>query len=194
MKHLNLKRLLWISILFQILISTTLSIQCSKGCLKCLSSRECVICDIKNNYARISSTCIQNTLDHCQFRNFNGECLTCEKGYFLDFGKCTSAGTNVLDNCEVYFTATSCQLCSEEHYLTNGQCRRVGQVIQDCQVYNSEGTKCTTCKPGLILTLDLMKCDSIENTNPTANCLSYSQIGCKECKSGFMVNLNKVRL
>lgn len=186
--------LLFYTILWLLYTRPSSAAQCSKGCLKCLSSGECVVCDISNNYARISGTCIKNTIDNCLSRNFNGNCLICEKGYFLDLGKCVSAESNVLDNCEVYFTATSCQQCSLEHYLYNGECLRVGQSIPNCLIYNSDASKCTQCVPGMMLSLDLLSCDAVVNSSPVANCMSYSQIGCKECKSGYSVNLNKVRV
>lgn len=186
---------LWAALLLAaLLLRGQAALTCSKGCLKCLSTRECILCDIANDYARISGTCIESSLENCTMRLFNGECLTCTKGFFLDLGKCVSAGGNAIANCEVYFTATSCQICAEEHYLRNGQCERVKQVISDCVVYNSDGSKCERCRAGLILSLDLLQCDSVSLSQPVANCLSYNQIGCKECKSGFTVDLNKVGL
>ena len=194
MNQLNLKPRSWILLILlsTFLLDYSLSRTCSKGCLKCLSTGECVVCDVKNNYARISGTCIDKPLENCMIRSFNGECLVCEKQYFLDFGKCVSAGDQVLENCEIYFTASSCQQCAEEHYLRNGACVLVGQVITDCIIYNSDASKCSKCKPGMILSLDLLKCEAVDLSNPVQNCLSYSQIGCRECKTGFMVNLNKV--
>lgn len=185
-------KIIWVIALMFFCMQTRRSVTCSKGCLKCLSTGECVLCDIVNGYARISGTCIVSKLDNCTNRLFNGECLACEVGYFLDLGKCVSAGSNVLNNCRVYFTATSCQICAEEHYLVNGQCQRVKQVIPDCIYYNSIGSKCSECKAGLILSLDLLNCNEVQMATPVANCLSYNQIGCRECKSGYMVNLNKV--
>ena len=175
------------------LIKTSLNRTCSKGCLKCLSTGECVICDIQNNYARISGTCVQNNMENCKLRDFNGNCLVCENRYFLDFGKCVSAQDNVIQNCDIYFTATSCQQCAMTFYLKNGECLKVGQEITNCLVYNSDASKCSLCKEGLILSLDLLNCDEVSVTNPIPNCMSYSLIGCKECKSSYSVNLNKVR-
>jgi hypothetical protein len=61
-------------------------------------------------------------------------------------------------------------------------------------VYNSDASKCSQCVQGLMLSLDLLSCDQVVLTEPVSNCLSYSQIGCKECKPGYMVNLNKVTI
>lgn len=171
---------------------------CSTGCVKCLSNGECLLCDLYSGFARISGVCLERSVENCQHQNFNGTCRICKNGYFLDFGKCVSINHNEnsnnepIPNCIEYFTATSCQKCNLNFYLKNGQCISVKAVINNCALYNLDATKCLECAAGKVLSLDQLTCSDFEP--PLNNCLSVSMVGCKECKSGYRIDVNKVTL
>lgn len=176
-------------LIIAIVMSQTKTRECSKGCLKCLSTGVCVICDIPNGYSRVSGICIKNSVENCKTRDFNGDCLTCITQYYLDLGKCIFV-EEPLKECEEYFTAKSCQKCKVNNYLKDGQCETVKESIDNCILYNSDASKCLECDNNFFLSLDNTKCEVPPTTYQ--NCLSYNQIGCKSCKSGYQVNMNKV--
>ena len=164
--------------------------ECSKGCLKCLPTGVCVICDIPSGYSRVSGICIKNEVENCKTRDFNGDCLSCVTQFYLDLGKCIYVEESLVE-CDQYFTAKSCQRCKVNNYLKEGQCEPVKEQIDNCVLYNSDATKCLECDSKYFLSLDNLKCEVPPTTYE--NCLSYNQIGCKSCKSGYQVNMNKVR-
>ena len=56
-----------------------------KGCLLLLNESTCNLCDFPNNYFLQSDlSCEKLVVENCQVPQYNGKCLICDDGYFVD--------------------------------------------------------------------------------------------------------------
>lgn len=164
--------------------------ECLSGCLKCSSNDDCLFCDFKNNYFLLGTICQVITFQNCALQNTVGTCVSCEKGYFLDFstGKCAKV-TPEISNCSVYLTTSTCSQCEAGFIVSNSACVAVPKPIEGCQVYDSSTSGlCVVCATGRVLSLDASRCDSAP---AVANCASFNSIVCNGCVDGYFLNYNK---
>ena len=104
----------------------------------------CVLCDTLNNYFLKEGTCVFKEVNKCVLLGDSGKCFECEKGYYLDNGKCTIV-TAVIPYCVHYSSDGACTLCSTGKYLEVNECLIVSTVIDNCLFYSSS-TLCSQCE------------------------------------------------
>lgn len=79
--------------------------------------------------------------DNCAIFNFEGFCIHCEKGYFLDtFAmRCVAVPEiGLVKNCESYSADNTCYKCVNGfNLLYNNTCVEIATVIDNCKVYRS---------------------------------------------------------
>ena len=103
----------------------------------------------------------------------NGECTTCDDGYYQEGGKCSAVD---LPNCDIY-TGENCTRCESNYLLQAGEC-----ITMESQNYvdTDDGSTCSTCK------------DHYSNNNGVCmyitidDCIAYSKDKCSVCDSGFL--------
>ena len=150
-----------------------------------------------NNKTNNIKQCIIGQNEKCKECNdaIPGNCLYCNKGYYLPFNeikivKCLSC--NRIENCStcfwnIYYIV--CSSCEEDFYLHNNRCIKskkekclIGEneKCSSCKIEIGRETECKTCNEGYYLS---------ELTNKT-KCLNYNNIeNCIDCKE---VNNNSI--
>ena len=162
---------------------------CDVGCLKCNASGDCLIPDILNSYYLNGTTATKVSLTNCTLNSFDGKCVSCSSGYYLDAAtnKCVAVATSgLITNCASYSSATSCSSCNSTYYLSNNACVAVESRISNCDIY-SGASVCATCASGYLLSLDNKSCV----TAPTiSNCGNFTFVKCNTCDSGYVLYLS----
>lgn len=162
---------------------------CDVGCLKCNSSGDCLIPDILNSYYLNGTTATKVSLTNCTLNSFDGKCVSCSSGYYLDSAtnKCVAVATSgLITNCATYSSATSCSFCNSSYYLSNNACVAVETKISNCDIY-SGASACSFCSNGYLLSLDNKSCVA---TPSISNCGDFTFVKCNTCDSGYVLNPN----
>ena len=172
------------------LICMTLS-ECSEGCLRCdVTKNKCHFCDISKGFKTLRGKCMKVETKNCAFFNFEGNCLRCEEGFFVDsftFQCVEIPKSGSVEHCSDYLADNHCSKCESDFYLTSkNTCIEVPSPIDQCWMYRSS-TLCQVCNSGYMLSMDFTSCQKPESQS---NCLSYSPLKCMRCKSGYKPNLN----
>lgn len=164
-------------------------LNCNPGCLKCSSTNNCIFCDASRNYYISGVSCILSIQASCNFIAQNGNCVQCNKNFFIDQNsqKCIQVtNTSVIANCQSYQLNQACLVCAPPYYLSNNLCTISNVTISNCAVYSANGI-CSQCNTGYIFSNDFSSCQAI----PTSiNCLQYTYVSCQKCKTGTIFNQN----
>lgn len=142
------------------LMQLTVTNNCTDGCLRCQNTsatdttKICVLCDTSRNFYLDSNACVLSKLTNCQLISSTGDCLACNKNYYLtvsttEKNSCVAVETaNLITNCAAYSSATTCAGCSTGYYLSDNACVNTDlTTIANC-LYYSSATKCSSCKEG----------------------------------------------
>jgi hypothetical protein len=160
--------------------------QCLEGCLRCaIGENKCLFCDTPQNWVLRNGRCEKVIIQNCKVLSTNGACSECDKGYYPHDGLCVFSFAP-FENCEVMKNATDCKYCASDFYLVNSTCTKVENIIDNCLYYSDEGV-CARCNAQSFLFIDQRYCVPV--TDPP-NCVSFTQIQCSQCKSGYFFNQN----
>ena len=149
-----------------------------------------MFCDVSLGFKTLRGKCIRVKTQNCAISNFEGFCLSCKDGYYLDpyTLKCIEvlqAGTVL--NCKQYMADNTCSVCDPDFGLTiENKCIPVPNRIDGCEVYKTKDF-CAVCSSELLLSMDYKSCIK---PKPETECANYSQLKCVECASGFIYNRN----
>ena len=122
-----------------LLIEITIQI-CSKGCLKCTTSNNCLLCDSTLFYKLENSTCIKKDHPNCEKMDIKGNCINCLKNYWLNSStkKCTEIESEkIIENCLSYGNNQNCYICENHFIFQNSKCVAVKNKITNCEIYKS---------------------------------------------------------
>lgn len=163
--------------------------QCAAGCLKCLATNTCSICDPFNNYYLNNGSCAVSNLTNCKITSQINTCIQCNAGFYVDAStsKCIAVPTaSVVNNCGAYSPTFACTACSGNFVILSGLCAIVNTTVTNCATYSANGV-CSVCSNGFILSYNLLTCVSLPTTS---NCLFYTYGNCRSCNAGFFMNPN----
>ena len=145
------------------------------------NANECAVC-VSEKYLATPNSCssVINEIAKCNFYEGNGQCKTCEDGYFLNNSSCT-LGT--ITGCKVYESQTQCSQCSANYYLTSTkQCSGYSSDL-NCLTFNPTKDECTDCEP--YHTLDSSnKCKAIQGCEEWATGLKT----CSKCEDTYYLD------
>ena len=178
-----IKRLLICLIAIQLTIQT-----CDKGCLKCDSDNQCLMCDVLSNYKLVSSKCESVTNANCTLADQDGKCLACDSQYYLNSSNACVAveSAKLVTGCVSYDSSQNCLTCQTDKYLNQAACSNVTTAVTNCDVHSS-ATLCSSCKENFYLSDDKLTCTAY----PTiSNCLKYSMYQCETCTAQTVMNKN----
>ena len=175
-----------VSILF--LVGTSLQ-ACGTGCLKADDACTCTIPDIIKGYKLENGSAVKVSIDQCIVNDFEGSCLGCNSGYYVDLAnnKCVAVEEAAkVENCEDYSNGTTCSACKSGFFLDGTACAAVDPLIPNCDTYSS-AILCSSCSSGYLISTDNKSCVA----NPgDSNCVAYSYVSCAACSAGFVKVLN----
>ena len=176
-------------ILLLILIITKFSLQCKKGCLKCdIKTKKCILCDFAKNYILENNECFKKKNNkNCEFIDIFGNCLKCQKNYFIDFltKKCLKIEKKI-ENCEIYENMITCKFCKKNFYLKNGKCILNFKIVENCKFLQNEES-CRICEENFIFNFFLQKCEKIPFLS---NCVGFTYLKCEKCSDDFFYDEN----
>ncbi len=166
---------------------------CLPGCLKCGDDNKCVQCDFTNFYTLVENDCQKlNITTACEQIDPLGNCLFCGNNQTLIDSKCIGiVPESPIPGCVSYLSKSACQTCGSSYVLQEGFCLPSRALITDCEILLNNGTNCQKCRQGTILSADRKVCLKPPNS---PNCLSYSIVGCSQCKAGFFRTAQKYQI
>lgn len=172
------------------MLLSTLAAYCHKGCLSCTPENECLYCDARQFYKLVGGRCVAFPIDNCAQMDEKGRCVTCADNYYVDpvqFSCIALPNSFIVTNCAIHLGPKDCSFCKTGFVLKNGVCEANSNVIANCTYQNSKG-KCLSCASGNMLNVSRTACIDIPKIE---KCLTYSNIGCNSCNSGYLFNPNR---
>ena len=140
-------------------------------------SNECLSC-LPGNYKNSVNDCVKytNTKNCALVDPSQDSCITCNAGYYMDFGVCQQY---TVRNCNLYKSdANLCVTCNTGYFLLLNTCE---PYTIRCEQYNPVSNTCITCPEGYYLD------DGLCYVNNGLFCKEISPFrnGCKSCVDGF---------
>lgn len=182
-----LKNKIFVALTWVFLVGLSLGFQ--EGCLKTLTSKSCMFCDITQSYyLTTNQDCKKQVLENCKVAAMDGSCFLCETGFFYDQSqkKCVQVtANNLIKNCVSYSTYNSCSECDLDYYNATSSCIKIENKIDQCTTYSSK-TRCKICASGYIPNISQSLCVKIDKQ--TSNCIGYNFIQCRSCLPGYILN------
>lgn len=175
---------------FTLMVISVLSAYCHKGCLKCTPENECLYCDASQFYKLTDGRCVASPIDNCLTMDERGRCINCAENYYIDpiqFTCIALPSSFIVTNCAVHVAPRACSNCKIGFVLKNGVCEASSNVIQNCSLQNAKG-KCLVCNSGFMRNATRDVCVAIPGID---NCSTYSNVECKSCSSGYLMNPNR---
>ena len=107
------------------------------NCSACDNINKCTVCTSGYSLASSGGGCVQS-IAGCTSYTADGNCSSCDSGYFPNNGICTLCGSGCIE-CE---SKTQCYSCSGGYYMQNQTCYAC--TVSHC-VSCSNGTQCDSC-------------------------------------------------
>lgn len=163
-----------------------------ENCGSCISANRCTSCSSLNYYFDGSKCSLCSTKNkNCVDCSFDGTCIGCDHGYYLENKNCKACPTN----CR-YCLSSMCYICHSGYIpAVDGTCEltkadgcppgefKDGTTCKECE----EGCLACTSNPGNCQGCKLgYRANSGKCTSCIANCnVCFSATSCNTCKAGY---------